>query len=63
MRRGEIAFRGFQEAWNGLWSSVDRYTCMEIPADWKNIVCKDEGWIDGWMDGWLFIPFSIVFSL
>eukprot|EP01126_Amoeba_proteus_P061778 TRINITY_DN8326_c0_g1_i7.p1 TRINITY_DN8326_c0_g1~~TRINITY_DN8326_c0_g1_i7.p1 ORF type:complete len:725 (-),score=162.17 TRINITY_DN8326_c0_g1_i7:105-2279(-) len=41
-RRWESAFSGFKEAWNVLWPHVDRYTCMEIPQDWKNIrMCLD----------------------
>jgi len=41
-RRWESAFIGFREAWNTLWQHVDRYTCMEIPQDWKTIVMDDK---------------------
>jgi hypothetical protein len=37
-RRWETVFEGFQNAWNSAWKYVDRYTCMEIPDDWKSVV-------------------------
>eukprot|EP01124_Arcella_intermedia_P034928 TRINITY_DN8767_c0_g1_i1.p1 TRINITY_DN8767_c0_g1~~TRINITY_DN8767_c0_g1_i1.p1 ORF type:complete len:3649 (-),score=794.98 TRINITY_DN8767_c0_g1_i1:25-9951(-) len=41
-RRWETAFNGFKSAWNTLWVHVDRFTCMEIPQDWKTIVMDEK---------------------
>jgi len=42
IRRWELAFEGFKNAWNLAWKYVDRYTCMTIPEDWQSIEMTSE---------------------